>query len=103
MAEQVPEAFRPALAAIVERLAAGDYAHVGAAGDLGTWIRSYPARLVPLPLEAWEVADATPIVTGGWSVVLPLWTAEEGRSDLTLTATAHESPLRITDLDVHVL
>jgi hypothetical protein len=28
---------------------------------------------------------------------------EEGRSDLTLSATEHESPLRITDLDVHVL
>jgi hypothetical protein len=103
MANEVPESLRPALAAVVDSLAAGDYAAIDTSGDVGTWIRQYPATLRPLPPEAWADADAVPIETGGWSVVVPLWTVEEGRSDLSLTATVYESPVRVLGVDVHVL
>jgi hypothetical protein len=103
MAERVPEVLRPALVEVVERLAAGDYAAIDSEGDVGTWVRTYPATLIALPEQAWDEADAVPIETGGWSVVLPLWTAEEGRSDLSLTATVYEAPVRVVGVDVHVL
>jgi len=65
--ESVPERFRPALEAIVRRLADGDYQgvardhspYLGQDGfDLGMWARDYPDSFVPLPAEAWEVATA---------------------------------------------
>lgn len=101
--EQVPERFRAALAAVVDRLVARDFDGAVARGDIGRWIRPYPATLIALPPQAWDLADAVPISTGGWSIRIPLWTEEEGRSDLTLTATVYESPLLVTDLDVLVL
>lgn len=44
-----------------------------------------------------------PIETRGWSVVVPLLAVEEGRSDLSLTATVHDAPVRVVGVDVHVL
>jgi len=97
MIEQVPQRFRAALAAVVDRLVARDFDSVVARGGIGRWIRPYPATLIALPPQAWDRADAVPISTGGWSVRTPLWTEEEGRSDLTLTATVYESPLLVTN------
>ena len=74
------------------------------------WIRNYGgagATIVPLPGEAWAEADAGPIDARpgqGW-VVLPLWTREEGMSDLSLEATVTESPGRVMVVidGIHVL
>lgn len=99
----VPARFRPALSEIVERLAALDYQGLKSDGidpfpesDLSVWIRNYGeagATIVPLPDGAWAEADAGPVDArrGQWWVVLPLWTREEGMSDLSLEATVTES------------
>jgi hypothetical protein len=100
----VPARFRPGLAAVVERLAAGDYQGLKRDGidphpeaDLSLWIRNYGtagATIVPLPEEAWASAEAVPVAArpGQWAVVLGLWTQEEGMSDLSVEATITESP-----------
>ncbi len=113
----VPAQFRPALAAVVERLVAGDYQGLkrdgidpDPAADLSLWIRNYGltgATIAPLPEEARASADAVPITgrPGEWAVVLPLWTQEEGMSDLSMEATVCESPGGISIIvnDIHVL
>ena len=100
----VPARFRSALAEVVKRLAALDYQGLKRDGidpfpdsDLSMWIRNYGdagATIVPLPDGAWAVADAGPLDArpGQWWVVVPLWTREEGMSDLSLEATVSESP-----------
>ena len=112
MTEPVPETFRPDVEAIVARLAAGDFEGVWTdhlalgTGDLGAWIRDYPATLTSLPDEAWQLSDAIPLENdpGSWAATVPLWTEQEGRSDLTLTATLRAGQIpSIVDLDVHVL
>jgi hypothetical protein len=61
---------------------------------------------VPLPEEAWASADAIPVTVrpGEWWVVLPLWTREEGMSDLSLEATVLELPSGVSVVidDIHV-
>ena len=113
----VPVRFRPALAEVVDRLAALDYQGLKRDGidplpdsDLSMWIRNYGdagATVVPLPDEAWAEAEAWPVDArpGEWWVVLPLWTREEGMSDLSLEATATESPGKVVVVinDIHVL
>ena len=103
-AMHVPARFRPAVAAVVDRLAAGDYQGLKRDGidphpnvDLSLPIRNYGptgATIVTLPEEAWASADAIPIPgqPGQWAVVLGLWTQEEGVSDLSMLATVFESP-----------
>lgn len=96
----VPERWRPALGAIVHRLVIGDYAGLAAGGlvsytddptdtSIGRWIEDYPAKLVDLPAEGWAYSEHAPWVNvpGSWWVIVPLWTAEEGRSDLSMEAT----------------
>lgn len=114
----VPERWRPALAWIVDRLVARDYAglardgyvpHAGRSSDttIGEWIERYPATLVPLPEEAWAWAERGRCVDDPdtWWVVVDLWTAEEGRSDLSMEAMVREEDgaLQIALHDVHVM
>lgn len=83
---------------IVELLSAANYAAAVSrctasrlsAADLAGVIRGYGRRLTPPPLSAYGEIDAIqvesrPVPT--WSVRMPLWTIEEGRSDLTLELT----------------
>lgn len=107
--EVVPERLRPALAALIRRLVEGDFdglvrdgfapGHGG--GDLGLWVRDYPADLVDLPEEGWQLSEAVPVPgqAGVWFVVVPLWTRQEGRSDLSMEATVVE---RGDEVDVQV-
>ena len=98
-AEPVPERWRPALSAVIDRLAAEDYmalerdgllndAYKPRPSEIARWITEYPATLVPLPPEAWPLSYFGRVVveTDTWWVVAPLWTAEEGRSDLSIEA-----------------
>lgn len=98
-ARPVPERFRPALAAVIGLVAAGDVAAMRAnpkirlrGGDPLLWVRDYPATLTALPPEGWDLADALQLEAspGTWSVVIPLWTSQEGRSDLSLEATIND-------------
>lgn len=101
--EPVPQKWRPAITAVIDRLVAKDY--VGLARDgfvsytddpqdasIGMWIEDYPSRLVPLPDEAWQYSGHGPwpdTPDAAW-IVVELWTAEEGRSDLSLEGSVRE-------------
>lgn len=81
-------------------IARGDYAAAAelsggvrlGASDLGTAVGEYPATLtVPPrgaepPLDVIEITHAEP---RAWSIDVPIWSAKEGRSDLTLQLTPH--------------
>lgn len=52
------------------------------------WVREYNeggATLIPQPEEIWvhPRTDVTKVDTGGYLVVVPLWTADESPSDLS--------------------
>ena len=71
-------------------------------------VSSYGRRLVPPPDEAFElmeVAAVRDVTPPRWSIIMPLWTLEEGRSDLTLELTFVENGQTTTvELDdIHVL
>mgnify|MGYP003452711211 FL=1 len=124
-ASPIPRTLRPALSAVVDRLVAGDYKGLKRDGidrhedrDLGLWIREYgrapgtdePGRatLVPLPEDAWESAEVVfedPGPPRVWGVVIDLWTAEEGRSDLSMEAEVIETSngLAVVVSDIHVM
>lgn len=114
----IPAHWRPALSAVIDRLVGRDYLGVVRDGfvphadgpddaTIGEWIEQYPATLVALPDEAWAVADRGRCVDDpdAWWVVIPLWTAEEGQSDLGLEAVVREDDgyLRIALQNVHVM
>lgn len=109
----VPERFRPALIAAIDMIAAGDAAAMRAdpkirihGDDPLLWVRDHPGTLTTLPPEGWDIADAIQLQADPdtCSAVIPLWTGQEGRSDLSLEATVtdlDDGPL-ITIDDVHV-
>ena len=67
-----------------------------AAGDMRRVINQYGRTLVALPNDAWAHATVLPISTSddgeAWSVTLPVWTAEEGRSDLEIETRLDARP-----------
>ena len=87
---------------VVAMLVAGEYSEVcrftgGArltAAEIASAIRECPGCLVMPPTEALETLDRVAIRHTDpqkWSVVMPLWTDREGRSDLSLEATLTEA------------
>jgi len=101
---------------MVNQLARGDYESlVGqsvksrlTSDDLRAVIRDYGRKLVSPPSDAYKNLDAVQVKGAAvptWSVRAPLWTEEEGRSDLTLELTIAVSPGAPTvELDdLHVL
>jgi hypothetical protein len=97
----VPEELRPAIGEQLDALVEGQLP------GLMTWVRQYGrtgAILVPQPPEIWTHSrtDLIPVATGGWTVVLPLWTTEEAPSDLTAEGFAAADG-RVTIHEVHVL
>lgn len=92
----VPEAWRPILKAVADALAAGDFALAcGIEGvespDAATvehmrdHVADYGEQLVELPDETWQSSVVQDEGEGLWSVLVDLWTAAEGRSDLVLS------------------
>jgi hypothetical protein len=58
-------------------------------------VSQYGRHLVPLPLGAYKLIDYVGVVGTSpleWSVVVPLFTEEEGRSDLSLELSVVEGP-----------
>ena len=58
--------------------------------DYARAIAEYGRTLVPPPRDAYAAIEpvlADPPAEGVWAVDAPLWTAEEGRSDLLIEAT----------------
>jgi hypothetical protein len=114
----IPEHWRPAVVEVVRRLIGRDFDGLNADGLLDPalasdsarfayWIDRYPASLVDLPDDVWAVADRTPMPDrpDTWWVVVPLWTAEEGRSDLSLEAYVVDDSrgIRVILHDAHVM
>lgn len=54
------------------------------------YIAEYGATLVKLPEDAWQTSVAQWMGTH-WQILVDLWTAEEGRSDLVLDGTVTET------------
>lgn len=78
------------------------------AEDLRRVLREYPATFIEPPADAYTELNVV-VVTGAdeptWHVSIPLWTREEGRSDLTLEVWVVDirGRLVVELLDLHVL
>jgi hypothetical protein len=108
---------RRAVGRLTECLARRDY--VGLCGsvsqsrlspqELDTAVRDYGRTIIPLPTEAYSllnVLEVTHVTPQRWSVVVPLWTKEEGRSDLSLEITIEDvagEDYAVEIDDLHVL
>ena len=101
---------------VAERLARGEYDAVVAessasrltADELRAVVREYGRTLVIPPETAYRDLDAVAVrgaTPPTWSVRAPLWTKEEGRSDLTLELTVilNENRPSFELDDLHVL
>lgn len=106
--------FAPAVHNVIELLACGEYAAVERlsggvrlpAEAMAAAIAEYGRRLVSPPAGAIPFDVVPHADGGGWSVNVPLRTAEEGRSDLTMQLTVRRGPgaaHRIEVDDIHVL
>jgi hypothetical protein len=110
------EVLRAIASEVAEQLVRGDFDRVVArcetsrlsSEDLASVIADYGKTLMPAPREAYDALDAVRVKGAAmptWSVRIPLWTREEGRSDLTveLTIVLGEGTPRIELDDLHVL
>jgi hypothetical protein len=100
---------------LVSDLVAHRYAQIASDGRVGRLtaeelehaVREYGRTLVELPDEAFERVDIFPQndKPSAYAVEVPLWTLEEGRSDLTLSTTVREvdGQVVIEIDDLHVL
>jgi hypothetical protein len=102
---------------LTECLARGDY--TGFCGlarlsrvspqEVDTAIREYGHTILPLPADADGLLDVVALrdcIPPRWSVVVPLWTEQEGRSDLSLEITVEDVAGRdyaVEIEDLHVL
>lgn len=98
----VAEVWRPVFHAIVRALAHNEYELIGEidsvepiTDDQVAHIRgnidSYGATLVELPDRTWENSCTMWMGGNSWEVLVDLWTAEEGRSDLCLGVDVRET------------
>ncbi|NHZ39530.1 DUF7668 domain-containing protein [Massilia aquatica] len=97
----IPSAWRSVIRHIVDALAHHDYQLAGGipgvapvSANTGMQIQGYIERygetVVPLPDETWETSVC--IWTGHhWDVMIDLWTAQEGCSDLVLALEVHDT------------
>lgn len=106
--------FFPEIAALVHELVVKNYTVLqldGRSGrltacELKRTIDDYGSQLVDITEEALAFADSYKLSgkQSEWAIDLPLWTLEEGQSDLTLSLVLSlledEAKLSITDLHV---
>jgi len=99
-AHPVAGAWRPAFREVVDSLARGDHhfphnvsflrpVESETVSRMRAYVESYGATLVDLPDETWLTSVAQ-WMDGCWEVLVDLWTAQEGRSDLVLHARVFE-------------
>lgn len=89
-----------------DKLASDGRAGRLSATELKTAIDEYGRALVDLPSEVWDLVDEyRNDGAGAFALDVPLWTAEEGRSDLTLSLTVNDSGgnIGVEIDDLHVL
>lgn len=65
-------------------------------------LKEYGNEITPLPVNAFDLVLVYQITDNQIDIYLPLWSREEGRSDLTLSMTCFkgEKKIRINDLEV---
>ena len=77
------------------------------AHELKEALHAYGRTIITLPDEAFRLAEVHPVKGqhATWAVDVPLWTAEEGRSDLTLSLTVSDSQdgVQLAIDDLHTL
>ncbi|HEX6207981.1 MAG TPA: hypothetical protein VF058_06425 [Actinomycetota bacterium] len=78
------------------------------ASELRASVEAYGRKLARPPEEAWEEIDVVEVESESriYNVHIPLWTEEEGRSDLTLELTLTEFAPGLFSIEVdgiHVL
>lgn len=94
-------AWRPMIREVVRRFVAGDYGLAqgvpgvepvspATAEHIRAYVADYGATLVELPDDTWDTSVAQ-WIEGYWDILVDLWTAEEGRSDLVLDGTVMET------------
>jgi hypothetical protein len=97
----VASAWRPTFRAIVSALVRGDFGLArpidsvepvgeGTAEQMRAYVVDYGETLVDLPDESWRTSVSQWMGTH-WEVLVDLWTAREGRSDLVLHARVFEA------------
>ena len=78
------------------------------ANEIKRAVDQYHRTLVEIPDGAFDLTDVVEVkgaLPKQWSIRMPLWTEEEGRSDLTLELTVIQEgdDFRIELDDIHVL
>jgi hypothetical protein len=109
-------ALETAVRVVIDLLVRQEYATVEAvtrgkrlnAEELARAVDEYGRTLVPPSDDWWSTVEITPLSesASAFHVAAPLWSAEEGRSDLTLELRLEESIAGIFDtevLNLHVL
>lgn len=90
--------FIPIIKELVYHISIGDYASIERKGqngdilveDLAYTINRYPYKIIPLPDEAFDLAESYFIEEKkSLDVYIPFWTKEEGRSDLMLALSCY--------------
>jgi len=116
MAEMSKQSLESVVRTLVNRFAIGDYEDVLnhcstsrlTADDLRQVIEDYGCTFIEPPPSAYTNLDAVGVRNARkptWSVRAPLWSKEEGRSDLTLEVTVIQDGDRwdVQLEDLHVL
>lgn len=110
------ERLKQSVRQVIEHLVAGKYAELETltagqrltAHEIAKAISDYGRKLVSPPDDAFGLMDVVEVRNAQppqWSVTMPLWTREEGRSDLSIGVTliADEKGFRVELDDIHVL
>jgi hypothetical protein len=113
---QIDGLLKEAVRQVVECLVSGRYGDVEQltggtrlnALQIAKAITTYGRELIAPPTSAFDNMDVVEVKTATpprWSVVMPLWTREEGRSDLSIELTVIRlGDAAIVELDdLHVL
>ena len=111
---RVPDAVWSEVCRLVEDLSRGEYDAIHARGqcprctpaELRAAVEQYGRKLTPLPDVARELCDIYETGPTTFALDVPLWTVEEGRSDLTLqidATLAHNTMTTVTISNLHVL
>ena len=78
------------------------------AADISNAVADYGRTIIAPPIDAFRLMDVVEVkaaVPPRWSITMPIWTKEEGRSDLSveLTVIDDHGVFRVELDDIHVL